>query len=107
MSDTRYTLKDAENEVRENVKNIKELYNIKNDDDCHDAIVQICDSAVPIYNYDLLTFAIDNLWFGTEETELGSKNAFDMLKEAIYRHLLEIAYEELEKVKECKELQTA
>jgi len=44
-------------------------------DEPHDCIHEIADSSVPVYNYDLLRLAADNLNLGVDEPELGP--AFD------------------------------
>jgi hypothetical protein len=44
-------------------------------DEPHDEIFEIADSSVPVYNYDLLQLAAENLYLGVDEPELGP--AFD------------------------------
>lgn len=91
------TLFDLERQLEEQLSTIDEDYNISEaedkDDRRHEAINEIIDGLIPIYNYDLLTVACSNLWLGEYEPEGDVKTAHECLREAIYSHLLEKAGE--------------
>ncbi len=83
-------------------------------DEPHDTIAEIADSFTPIYYYDLLQLAANNLCLGTDEPELGP--AFDgsptpcniiaaNVYEAISNHLFETA-QNWTPVADCSECAT-
>lgn len=89
------TFFDLETRLENEMKTIDEDYSelkTSNPDGYKDeAISEIIDGIVPIYNYDLLTVAMSDLWLGTKDTEQDNKNAFDCLREAIFNKLYEKA----------------
>jgi len=69
MSELYKTLKNAKEELLEWITENPD------DDEPHDRIFEIADSYVPVYNYDLLQWASENLDFAVDKPELGP--AFD------------------------------
>jgi len=67
-----------------------------------DSIHERADSHVPVYNYDRLQLACDNLWLGyPSENGLthGCENAYDIIGTNIYEHLNNIGHEWLEQAR--------
>ena len=60
-----------------------------------DVIHEYVDGWIPVYNYDLLRLACDDLWLGyktEEQEEMKAENSYDIIKWNIYEKLSEIAY---------------
>jgi len=75
--------------LEDNKKEILESKYI--DDTLHD----FADGHVPVYNYDLLRLACDDLWLGyktEEQEEMKAESSYDIIKWNIYEKLSEIAY---------------
>ena len=65
---------------------------LENDDLLHEYV----DSNIPVYNFDLLQLACDDLWLGyPNESGLseGSDNAYDIIKSNVYEKLNEAAHD--------------
>ena len=100
MSETLWDLEQmVRSEIREEAKELlEEPYP-------EDRLNEIVDSSVPIYNYDLLQMAANNMDLALVEPELGP--AFDgtptpvnIIAANIYEALQEVAYNEWQKVQE-------
>jgi hypothetical protein len=65
------TLKELVDNAVEELKD----YGLNSWDEPHDAISEIADSSVPIYNYDIIQLAAENLELATDEPDIGP--AFD------------------------------
>ena len=60
-----------------------------------DSVTELADSYVPVYNFNLLQLACDDLWLGyANESGLseGSDNAYDIIKSNVYEKLNEVAH---------------
>jgi len=75
-------------------------------DEPHDLITELADQATPIYTYDILAFAQENLWLATEEPEIGSDGtAIGIISANIYEHISQELwnhYDELVKERELE-----
>lgn len=94
MSDTIDDLiKDAIAELRER------LFDDSNQDE-NDLILEIADSSVPVYNYDILSLALDDLDLALSEPDIGpafdgtptpvniiAANVFEAIESALYKAL--------------------
>ena len=61
--------------VKDAVEELREWALDNPGEEPHDAISEITDSSVPVYTYDILQCAVDNMSLATNESELGP--AFD------------------------------
>lgn len=61
--------------INDAIESLRDDYDIADMTEPHDIIHEIADGAVPVYNYDLLSLAANNIALGTDEPELGP--AFD------------------------------
>tara|TARA_R100001594_G_C4014263_1_gene257708 strand:+ start:171 stop:476 length:306 start_codon:yes stop_codon:yes gene_type:complete len=86
------TLWDLQQEVKEGIDEQKEKdigeYYISSDD-----IQEICDSAIPIYNSDLLDVCKSDLGIGYPDENIGHDNVYSMITWSIYESLSNHAYE--------------
>ena len=86
------TLWDLQQEVKEGIDEQKEKdigeYYISSDD-----IQEICDSAIPIYNSDLLDVCNSDLGIGYPDENIGHDNVYSMITWSIYESLSNHAYE--------------
>ena len=85
MKDT-MTMWDLQNEVEEGINEQKEKdigeYYISSDD-----IMEICDSAIPIYNSDLLDVCNSDLGVGYPDENHGHDSIYSMIQWSIYESL--------------------
>ena len=99
MTDKKITMYQLEQNL------IGELNNNKNQilkvEYVEDLLNEYAESNVPVYNFDLLMLAADNLHLGypNEYIVLGesSYNAYEIIKWNVYEKLLEVAYDWLSK----------
>jgi len=73
--------------------------------DEHDTIFEIADSCVPVYTYDILQLAAENLFLATDEPELGpafdgSPTPVNIIAANIFEHLERVLWENIEEIKE-------
>ena len=73
MSDSDYNLRDMERIAIEDL--VTWMNDNPDNDEPHDTIHEIADSSVPVYTYDLLQLAADNLNLAVDVPEIGP--AFD------------------------------
>lgn len=103
MSNKEYFIEDLEKNVREEVREMKE--ELLEAQYPEDQLTEIADGWVPIYTYELLQYASNNLWLAVEEPEIyaftGEKTPVNAIAGNIYERLSRIAREEWEKIKEA------
>lgn len=91
---TMYQLeKDFQKELEDNKSEILEVKYPE------DIIHEMADSNVPVYNYNRLQLACDDLWLGYPSKNGWTKefdNAYDIIGYNVYERLLDIGYEWLE-----------
>lgn len=97
MSKETYYYKDLVKSFEEALDEQKE--DILKDKYPEDVILEIAYSFVPVYNYDLLQYASDELWLAVYEPEIEAKNAIDCIKFNIYEDFLGKGNEWLERNK--------
>lgn len=68
------------------------------DEYCSDIIHELADSWVPVYTFDSLKLAEDDLWLAVTEPEIECKNPLEGLNWNIYQHLLDLGYELADKM---------
>lgn len=74
------------------------------DNDPGDVISEIAESTVPVYTYNILQCACDNLWLATTEPEFDApKTAAEIITINLYTHFEEELYQEWERIQEEKE----
>ena len=87
------------------VEELKERLQQDPDYDEGDLIHEIADSNTPIYNYDILQMAADNLFLALEEPDIGpafdgSPTPINIIAANIYEAICEELWDELEEIKE-------
>lgn len=85
----------------ENLKEAIEDYTEKNGeaptvDDIE--LMEIADSVIPIYNFDLLQLAMDDLWLGYAEFADQYDSVYEMLMRNIFDHIYEFLHDNFEEV---------
>ena len=108
MDTIRELEKNVLDELRERLKEYAEIedqeVNFYNMDE-YDVFHEIADSNVPIYNYDLLQLASDNIFLAVNEPELGpafdgSHTPINIIAANVYEYLQEYMLDNIETVKE-------
>ena len=94
-----YTLRDAEEDTRTEVREMLQNEKVISEDGKRELIDEIVEPKIPIHLDRLLHFALDNLRLVREEIEWKPGiTTYECLQEAIYRHLIDIALEEVDQV---------
>jgi len=99
MPDDKTTLRDLKERVREEVRDT----NFEEYDYPRDILHEIADSAIPVYNSNVLDVAKSDLWLAVEEPEFWprhQKSAISAIQANIYNELSQVAHEEFDKQKE-------
>jgi len=87
------------------VEELKERLQESPDDDGGDIISEIADSHTPIYNYDIIQMAAENLSLAVNEPELGpafdgSPTPINIIAANIYEAIEQELWDKLEDIKE-------
>lgn len=91
----RQLLSEAEQEFKNWIEDHLEEYDEFPDHDAvTEAITEIADSSVPVYNHDLLELALDDLWLACTEPDIGAafggeKTAVNIIAACVYERVYE------------------
>lgn len=102
--DKQIRLSDLEAQIRAEVADNFDEEAGGTDFDPHDWLTELADGYVPIYNYDLLMLAADELWLAVDVPEIyafgGEHSAVNAIAGNVFEHLRGEAYAEFEKLKD-------
>ena len=93
MSEKKMTLRGLKEDLLSELEDNKEEIMDLEEDDRSDRIGEFADGCVPVFNYDLLEVAQDELWLAVDEPEIlafdGKSTAVAAIAGNIYQELVE------------------
>jgi hypothetical protein len=103
-TDKQVRLSDLEAQIRAEVRDNFDEEAGATDFDPSDWLTELADSYVPIYNYDLLMLASEDLWLAVDTPEIyafgGEHSAVHAIAGNVFDHLRGEAYSEFDQIKE-------